>query len=87
VHLAAEALMRRQAPGTEAEIAFVVRIVRGVPLVTTLDELQQMTLGDQRYLLLPAEMPRSKAAPAGNGISTIRPTAEAAPALPAELQV
>ncbi len=79
VALAAEALMRRQAPGTEAEIAFVVRIVRGMPLVTALDELQSMTLGDQRYLLLPAEMPQVKAAArASNGAELVPVTVHVA---------
>ena len=37
VNLAAEALMRRQAPGTEEELVFIVRIVKGAPLVTLLE--------------------------------------------------
>src|SRR5690242_18730759 len=55
--LAAEALMRRQAPGAEREIAFIVRIVKGTPLVTPLgDELQTMILNEERYLLVPAAL-------------------------------
>lgn len=61
VHLAAEALMRRQAPGAENELAFVTRIVKGVPLVTFLDEAQTMVLNDRRYLLVPIEAPRRSA--------------------------
>lgn len=56
--LAAEALMRRQAPGAENELAFIVRIIKGVPLVTQLDDLQTLVLNDQRYLLVPVEAPR-----------------------------
>jgi hypothetical protein len=58
VALAAEALMRRQAPSADAELAFVVRLVRGVPLVTQLADAQTITLNDQRYLLVPADAPR-----------------------------
>lgn len=58
VALAAEALMRRQAPSADAELAFVVRLVRGVPLVTQFADAQTITLNDQRYLLVPADVPR-----------------------------
>jgi hypothetical protein len=69
--LAAEALMRRQAPGTNDELCFVVRIVKGVPLVTLVEEAQTIVLNDQRFLLVPADLPR-RAAPrpehdVGNG--------------------
>ena len=57
VNLAAEALMRRQAPGTEEELVFIVRIVKGAPLVTLLENMQSLVLNDQRYLLVPAEWP------------------------------
>ena len=70
VALAAEALMRRQAPGVNDEVAFIVRIVKGVPLVTLISEAQTMTLDDRRYLLVPADMPRRiapRAECAGNG--------------------
>lgn len=70
--LAAGALMRRQAPGAESELAFVVRIVKGVPLVTQLEDAQTLVLNGQHYLLVPTDMPRRPAptAPAlhaGNG--------------------
>lgn len=64
--LAAEALMRRQAPGAEQELAFIVRMVKGVPLVTHLDDLQTLALNDQRYLLVPIEAPRRPAAQAAS---------------------
>lgn len=86
VALAAECLMRRQAPGAEAEIAFVVRIVRGVPLVTALSELQPMTLGEERYLLLPVEAPRPKPWPIARASNGASATAEV-DALPEELRV
>ena len=60
VALAAEALMRRQAPASEDELVFVTRIVKGAPLVTVLEGARSIVLDDQRYLLVPAEPPRMR---------------------------
>jgi len=56
VALAAETLVRRQAPGAAAELIYLTRIVRGVPVITVLDgDVRTMTLDGERYLLIPAE--------------------------------
>jgi len=82
VALAAEALMRRQAPSAADELIWLTRIVRGIPQITMLDgNLREMTLDGQQYLLLPKDERGPKPAPiahAGNG--AIRPAA-AQPAL------
>ena len=49
-HLAAEALMRRQA---NQDSCFMVCVVKGVPKVTLLDNLETMKLRGQSYLLVP----------------------------------
>lgn len=72
VCLAAEALMRRQAPAAEDELAFITRIVKGVPLVVALEETRTIILDDQRYLLVPwnstpKEQMRPSIARPGNG--------------------
>lgn len=72
VALAAETLVRRHAPGTDDELVYLTRIVRGVPVVTVLDpNLRKMTLDGVTSLLIPAEEPRriaqASAPRAGNG--------------------
>lgn len=57
--LAAEALSRRQAPGAADELTYLTRIVRGVPVITLLDQdVRTMVLDGERYLLIPVEDPR-----------------------------
>lgn len=56
--LAAEALMRRQAPSAHDELMFVVRIVKGVPLVTPIEDAQTLVLNGESYILVPVEKPR-----------------------------
>ena len=58
VALAAEALARRQAQ-EDGELAFMVRIVRGVPQVTMLDSLERMTFVGKSYLLVPISPPKA----------------------------
>jgi hypothetical protein len=60
VGLAAEALSRRQPPCAVDELIYLTRIVRGVPVITLLDhDVRTMILDGERYLLIPAEEPRS----------------------------
>lgn len=81
VALAAECLSRRQAPGAQDELCWITRIVKGAPMTTMLDELQEMTLAGQRYLLVPADQPRQRAnwqeksasSSAGNGVAAQHP--------------
>jgi hypothetical protein len=73
--LAAEALMRRQAPGAASELTYLTRIVRGIPHITVLDgDLREMTLDGECFLLIPKEQPRPRPpvreAHAGNGAAS-----------------
>src|SRR5688572_5629783 len=59
--LAAECLSRRQSPGAASEVMFMVRIVRGVPVITLLDgDVRRMSLDGEDFILIPAEEPRPK---------------------------
>ena len=74
--LAAECLSRRQAPGAQAELVYLTRIVRGVPVITLLDaEVRTMILDGERFLLIPADEPRNRPAAGrvGNGRATADP--------------
>lgn len=54
--LAAEALMRRQASSGEvADEVYVLRVVKGAPTTTRVENLKQMTLDGVEYLLVPAK--------------------------------
>lgn len=69
VALAAETLVRRQAPGTDDELVYLTRIVRGVPLVTVLaPSLRRMALDGEQFLLIPAGEPRGSAAKVVAGV-------------------
>jgi hypothetical protein len=68
--LAAECLSRRQSPGAASEVMFMVRIVRGVPVITLLDgDVRRMTLDGETFILIPAEesRPRPVTVHPGNG--------------------
>lgn len=48
--LAAEALSRRQAA---TDTVFLVRVVKGTPTVTLIDDVETATIAGRRYLLVP----------------------------------
>lgn len=55
VHLAAEALARRQAAsGLAADEVLILRIIKGIPTVTRLEDCQSCRIGDVEYLLVPS---------------------------------
>jgi hypothetical protein len=53
VALAAEALVRRQAPGSQDELLFLLRLVKGALLATKVDQLKVMSLDGVEYWLVP----------------------------------
>jgi hypothetical protein len=53
--LAAEALMRRQQmTGEESDVVYILRVIKGAPTTTRVDELRRLRLDDTDYLLVPA---------------------------------
>lgn len=55
--LAAEALMRRQhASGEKMDTVYILRIIKGTPTATSLNDLQKIVLNGEEFLLVPSKL-------------------------------